>query len=257
MIEIRDLNYATEGNRILSSVFCVFESGSITGVIGANGSGKSTLLKHIYRELRSRNAVFIDGAPVDGVSNRKFAQKMAVLPQEIMSIPADFSVRDIVVMGRYPYKTLRESYDERDAEFARDALRFVELDGLEERRFSKLSGGEKQRVLLARALCQDAPLLILDEPVNHLDLKHQMGLMEILAERKKTTVIALHNLDLAAMYCDRLILLDSGQVAARGTPIEVLTEQNIMKFFGVNALVISDADGRPLIRPVRKRRGIP
>jgi iron complex transport system ATP-binding protein len=253
MIEIRDLNYSTGGNRILGSVFCVFETGSITGVIGANGSGKSTLLKHIYRELRSRNAIFFDGASIDSVSNRKFARKMAVLPQEIMSVPADFSVHEIVVMGRYPYKKLRESYDERDAELVGGALRFVELDGMEERRFSKLSGGEKQRVLLARALCQDTTILVLDEPVNHLDLKHQMGLMEILVERKKTAIIALHNLDLAAMYCDGLILLDKGQVVTHGTPREVLTEQNIMKYFGVNVIVISDIDGRPLIRPIRKR----
>jgi iron complex transport system ATP-binding protein len=192
------------------------------------------------------------GKPADRIADREWARKMAVLPQENTPVPADFSVHDTVVMGRYPHKKLWESYDERDAEFVRDALHFVELDGMEARRFSSPSGGEKQRALLARALCQGTPLLVLDEPVNHLDLKHQMGLMEILAERKKTTIIALHDLDLAAMYCDKLILLDRGQIAARGTPKEVLTEENILNFFGVNTVVTVDWHDRPLINPVRK-----
>lgn len=252
MIEIRALNYSIDGREILSAVSCVFQPGLITGIIGTNGSGKSTLLKHVYRELRAKEAVFFDGEPVDCVSDRQWARKMAILPQENMPIPADFSVYDTVIMGRYPHKKLWESYDARDAEIVRDSLRFVELNGMEARRFSSLSGGEKQRVLLARALCQDTPLLVLDEPVNHLDLKHQMELLEILSERRKTTIIALHNLDLAAMYCDRLILLNRGQIVADGTPQEVLTEQNILNFFGVSAVVTADQDNRPLIKPVRK-----
>jgi iron complex transport system ATP-binding protein len=251
MIEIRALNYSVDGHEILRAVSCIFQAGLITGIIGTNGSGKSTLLKHIYRELRSRKAVFFDGEPVDCVPNREWAQKMAILPQEDMSAPADFSVHDIVIMGRYPYKKLWESYDAKDVEFVRDVLRLVELNGMEKRRFSSLSGGEKQRALLARALCQNTSLLVLDEPVSHLDLKHQIRLMEILSEQEKTTIIALHNLDLAAMYCDRLILLDKGQIVTDGTPREVLTEQNIMKFFGVNTVVTADQNDRPLIRLIK------
>jgi iron complex transport system ATP-binding protein len=247
MIGVRGLNYSIGSNRILVDISCVFQTGLITGVIGANGSGKSTLLKHIYRELISKNTVFFGDTPVERLSDREGAHKMAVLLQENQSVPVDFSVGNLVVMGRYSRKKLTETYDANDERLVIEALRLVKLEELKTRRFSSLSGGEKQLALLARALCQDTPVLILDEPVNHLDIRHQLSLMEILTSQKKTTIIALHDLNLAAMYCDRLILLDKGHIASQGTPQKVLTEQNILNYFGVNAKVNFDENGRPVI----------
>lgn len=254
MVKIKGLSYSVSGNKILEKVNCEFHCGRITGIIGINGSGKSTLLKHIYRALPSRETVFLNDIPVERFSAREYAKKAAVVLQEGLDIQPDFKVADIVVMGRYAHKKLTESYTARDSEFVAGALRFVEMQGAEERLFLTLSGGEKQRVLLARALCQDTSLLVLDEPANHLDIRQQLCLMEILTCLRKTTIIALHDLNLAAMYCDRLILMHNGNVMGTGSPSEIITKQNLLHYFGVDAKVAVDNTGRPAVS-IKKPRG--
>ena len=246
MIAIRSLSYSVLGCNILYDVSCTFHDGQITGLIGANGSGKTTLLRHIYRALPSRNSIFLGNVPIESLTAREYARKIAVLLQEFL-IPAEFSVADIVVMGRYAYKKWAEAYNGQDETAVENALRFVELEGLKNRLFSSLSGGEKQRVLIARAFCQEVPLLILDEPANHLDIRQQMGLMEILARRKQTAIVALHDLNLAAMYCDHLIMMHEGEIIDCGSPMEILTEQNIFRFFGVRAEVTCKNTRYPVI----------
>jgi iron complex transport system ATP-binding protein len=246
MIVVKNLSYSALGRKILNDVSCTFHDKQITGLIGANGSGKTTLLRHIYRALPSQNSVFLDDIPIESFTPREYAKKIAALLQEFR-IPAEFSVTDIVIMGRYAYKKWSETYDNQDNAVVASALKFVELEGMKNRLFSSLSGGEKQRVLLARAFCQEAPILILDEPANHLDIRQQMGLMKILARRKQTAVAALHDLNLAAMYCDRLIIISDGKIMGCGSPMEILTERNIFRFFGVRAYVNSKSTKYPVI----------
>lgn len=251
MIEVRRLSYAVRGCQILRCISCEFPRGKITGVIGANGSGKTSLLKHIYRALPSKNAIFLNKDPVEYFSSKEYARLVAVLLQENFQVPADFKVSELIVMGRYAHKGAMEGYDACDETTAGEALRFVDMENFGERSFADLSGGEKQRVLLARALCQETPVLVLDEPANHLDIRHQMSLMEILCRRRRTTIVALHDLNLAAMYCDRLILLHGGELVESGLPAEVLTEANIYRYFGVSSEVTLEAGGRVSIRFAR------
>lgn len=251
MIEVRGLSYTAGNRRILQDISCVFPQGKISGVVGANGSGKTTLLKHVYRALPSKKTIFLDKMPVEAFSGREYARRVAVLLQDNIQVPADFNVSEIVVMGRYARKGTMEGYDSRDEAAVTEALRFVDMEAFAERSFADLSGGEKQRVLLARALCQETSVLVLDEPANHLDIRHQMSLMEILLKRGQTAIVALHDLNLAAMYCDRLILLHDGELAESGSPAEVLTEENIYRYFGVFSEVTREADGRVSIRFTR------
>lgn len=252
MIKVRGLSYAAGDRQILRNITCEFPSETITGIVGANGSGKTTLLRHIYRALPSRNTIFLDKKPIESFAPREFAREVAVLLQDNFNIPADFNVTELVVMGRYAHKSAVEPYDERDEEIAQEVLRFVDLEDFRQRSFADLSGGEKQRVLLARALCQETSVLVLDEPANHLDIRHQMGLMELLLKGSRTTIIALHDLNLAAMYCDRLLLLQDGELAAQGQPAAVLTEENIERYFGLSSYVRSEAEGRISIRFTRR-----
>lgn len=252
MIEVRGLSYTAGDRRILRGITCEFPAGTITGIVGANGSGKTTLLRHIYRALPQKNTVFLDKKPIESFAPREFAREVAVLLQDNFYIPAGFNVAELVVMGRYAHKSAMEPYGDRDEEIVQEVLRFVDLEDFGQRAFADLSGGEKQRVLLARALCQETPVLILDEPANHLDIRHQMGLMEILLKGSRTTIIALHDLNLAAMYCDQLLLLYDGELAAQGQPAEVLTEESIGRYFGVSSDVRTEADGRISIRFTRR-----
>lgn len=252
MISVRGLSYIAGDRQILRGITCEFSAETITGVVGVNGSGKTTLLRHIYRALPSKNTVFLNKKSIESFAPRKFAREVAVLLQDNFYIPADFNVAELVIMGRYAHKSAMEPYNDRDEEIVQEVLRFVDLEDLGQRAFANLSGGEKQRVLLARALCQETPVLILDEPANHLDIRHQMGLMEILLKGNRTTIIALHDLNLAAMYCDQLLLLHDGELAAQGQPAEVLTEESIARYFGVSSDVRPEADGRISIRFTRR-----
>lgn len=253
MIEVNHLSYQTGGKEILHDISCRFDDGLITGLLGANGSGKSTLLRHICRSLPSHGTVTIDGCRLEGFSVRELACHVAVMSQESMQAPIDFAVRDLVVMGRYAHKCFGQGYGAKDWKCVDKALQQTGLDGMGTRSFATLSGGEKQRALLARAICQDAPVLILDEPTNHLDLFHQLALMELLTKLGKTVLIALHDLNIAAMYCQKLVVLQNGRLAITGIPERVLTSANIERLFGLN-VEVEKADGAPWIRIMRQLR---
>ena len=218
------------------------------GIIGPNGSGKSTFLKCIYRVQRpSEGTISLDGRPIDDFSYRESAQRLSVVAQHNF-YSFDFPVLDVVLMGRSPHKKLLERDNLRDYELARKALGVVGMAAFEERSFSSLSGGEQQRVILARALTQEAECMILDEPTNHLDIKYQLQIMDIVKGLDLTVVSAIHDLNIAALYCDRLIAIRKGRVVGLGTPRELLTEEFIHALYEVRAKVETAEDGRIYIR---------
>lgn len=229
---------------ILHDISLAIQDKEFVGIIGPNGSGKSTFLKCLYRVLQpSGGKIYFDGSELSSLSHRDTALKMAVVAQH-STVNFDFSVLEMVLMGRSPYKGLLDRDKIDDYEIARHALEQVGLSAFESRNFNTLSGGEQQRVILARALAQRTECLVLDEPTNHLDIKYQLELMTIVKRLDATVVSAIHDLNLAAIYCDRIIALKEGHIVCSGTPQEVLTAETIRHIYGVSAMVQTLPDGR-------------
>lgn len=229
---------------ILHDISLAIQDKEFVGIIGPNGSGKSTFLKCLYRVLEpSGGKIYFDGFELSSLSHRDRALKMAVVAQH-STVNFDFSVLEMVLMGRSPYKGLLDRDQLDDYEIARHALAEVGLSDFESRNFNTLSGGEQQRVILARALAQRTECLVLDEPTNHLDIKYQLELMTIVKRLDSTVVSAIHDLNLAAIYCDRIIALKDGHIVCSGTPQEVLTAETIRHIYGVSAMVQTLPDGR-------------
>ena len=229
---------------ILHDISLAIQDKEFVGIIGPNGSGKSTFLKCLYRVLQpSGGKIYFDGSELSSLSHRDTALKMAVVAQH-STVNFDFSVLEMVLMGRSPYKGLLDRDQLDDYEIARYALAQVGLSDFESRNFNTLSGGEQQRVILARALAQRTECLVLDEPTNHLDIKYQLELMTIVKRLDATVVSAIHDLNLAAIYCDRIIALKEGHIVCSGTPQEVLTAETIRHIYGVSAMVQTLPDGR-------------
>lgn len=222
------------------------EPGEIVGLVGPNGSGKSTLLRAIYRAMRPTcGTVLVGGDDVWHLDARTAAQRTAVVAQRTSS-DFDFSVDEIVMMGRIPHKTTLQRDTDDDRQIVHDALTRVGLLEFRDRLFSTLSGGEQQRVLLARALAQRTQVLILDEPTNHLDIRAQLDLLDLVHDLSLTTIAALHDLNLAMSYCDRIVVLCDGRVVAAGRSTDVLTPELVHDVFGVVAHTHTHPDtGRP------------
>ncbi|MGI6091220.1 MAG: ABC transporter ATP-binding protein [Saccharofermentanales bacterium] len=233
MLKVDNLCYGVEQKEIISNICLEIDKGEFVGLIGPNGSGKSTLLKNIYKVLKPLGGTaYLKGKSILEMSNKEAAQEIAVVAQE-NNTGFDFSVNEIVLMGRHPYKRLFERETREDEEIVERALKRVGMDLMAERSFISLSGGEKQRVLIARALVQDTEFLILDEPTNHLDIGYQINIMDLIKNLEITTFAAIHDLNIAALYCDRLIVLNDGVIITSGVPNEVLTFELIKDLFGI------------------------
>ncbi len=242
-IEASNIHATLGGNEILKGVAIQAGPGDFVGIIGPNGSGKSTLLKCIYRTLKpDEGAVLLDGKSLLSMSYRQSAKSIAVLAQHNY-YNFEFSVRDVVLMGRSPHKKAMERDNAQDYRIVDEALDTVGMLPFRERSFQTLSGGEQQRVILARALAQQTPCLILDEPTNHLDIKYQLQLLDIVKGLHKTVISAIHDLNIAAMYCTWLVVMKDGQVITQGTPRQVLTPELIREVYEVEATVSTDAQG--------------
>ncbi|PYE81344.1 ABC transporter ATP-binding protein [Pseudoroseicyclus aestuarii] len=223
MIEARGLGVARGGRWLIRDAGLRVARGEVLGLIGPNGSGKTTLLRCLYGALApDAGEVRLGGADIGALPRREIARRIAVVPQER---PDDSGqrLREVVALGRLPHRGLMPGLGAGGAAAAQHALERVGLGAMAERPFASLSGGEAQRGLIARALCQEAPILLLDEPTNHLDLRYQHEVLGLIRSLGLTVVIVLHDLNLAARYCDRLALLDGGQVIASGPPEAVLT----------------------------------
>ena len=231
--------------QILKGIDFTLRNKEFVGIIGPNGSGKSTFLKCVYRVQRpSAGRIRFNGRDLDELSYRESALQLAVVAQHNV-YSFDFSVLEVVLMGRSPHKKLLQRDNLEDYRIARKALAVVGLADFEERSFATLSGGEQQRVILARALTQQTECLVLDEPTNHLDIKYQLQIMDIVKSLDLTVVAAVHDLNIAAMYCDRLVAIKEGQVVGVGTPRQLLTEQFIYDMYEVRSKVnVDEATGR-------------
>ncbi|WP_312858288.1 ABC transporter ATP-binding protein [Pseudonocardia pini] len=224
-----------DGHRIVADAALAAEPGTLVGLIGPNGSGKSTLLRTVYRALRPvAGRILLDAEDVWSLSPRDSARRTAVVLQDDTGEFA-FSVREVVELGRVPHRGLLDHGRAADAGIVERALADTGVVHLADRMVATLSGGERQRVFLARALAQEPRLLVLDEPTNHLDVRAQIELLEMLSDLPVTVVAALHDLNLAAAYCDRVHVLADGQPVAEGPADEVLTPELIRAVYGVDA----------------------
>ncbi len=241
------INHVSAGygkKQVLKDVSISFESGKLTGIIGPNGCGKSTLLKCIYRVLPLwRGEISVGEKSISSMSYKESAKRTAVLSQH-HGAGFDFTVEEVVLLGRTPYKGITEGNSLEDKEIARRAMAETGVLSMSERHFSMLSGGEQQRAMLARALTQETPCLILDEPTNHLDITYQLQIMNLVSSQHLTVVAAIHDLNIAAMYCDKLVAMKDGEIRAVGTPKEILTPERIWELYHVNAEVFPRKDGR-------------
>ncbi len=238
VIEVDGLSFRINNAQILSQVSLSVERHEFVGLIGPNGSGKSTLLKHIYRHYQPGKAtVYLNGEDIARKKPKEIAREMAVVAQE-NNPDFDFTVFEMLMMARYAHKKIFDRDSRDDEEVCDRALAIVGLSDTKRRSFLSLSGGEKQRIYLAMAFAQESELILLDEPTNHLDIGYQLSMMEVLRSfREKTVFTSVHDMNLAAWYCDRLLLLNHGKIIRVGTPEEVLTPELIRNVFHVNAAV--------------------
>ncbi|GAB3645224.1 ABC transporter ATP-binding protein [Streptomyces sparsus] len=234
-VDVDALTVEIAGARLVREVTLRAGSGRIVGLVGPNGSGKSSLLRCVYRAGRpTAGTVRLDGADVRGMTPRESARRLAALPQE-SATDFDFLVEEVVAMGRVPHQRASARTTDADRAHCADALRRVGADHLAGRGFTSLSGGEKQRVLIARALAQQAAVLVLDEPTNHLDIAQQLEVLALVRESGLTVLTALHDLNLAALHCDELYVIREGAIVASGSPHDVLTTELLADVFGVRA----------------------
>ncbi len=232
------------GRLIVDDAFLVADPGQMVGLVGPNGSGKTTLLRTIYKGVRPvAGLVEIDGTDVRSLSTGAMARRTAVLTQERTG-DFDLTVEEIVRMGRTPHKRTLQLDTLEDARIIDEAMHRVDVAAVRNKLMSTLSGGERQRVMVARTLAQQSRVLLLDEPTNHLDIRHQLELLDLVrtlgVEHGITTVIALHDLNLAATYCDSVYVLSRGQVVTGGPAIEVLSGDMITRIFGVDVDLETD-----------------
>jgi iron complex transport system ATP-binding protein len=256
MIELRSGRVRLGGRAVLDGVDLTVADGEWVTIIGANGAGKSTLLRLLAGLLEGDGELTLDGRPASALKRRERARLLALVVQSPL-IPEGASVADYVLLGRTPH--IRPLGVEGPADLAavHDALARLDLVPFADRLVTTLSGGERQRVLIARALAQGSPVVLLDEPTTALDVGHQQQVLELVDElrhdRHLTVVTTMHDLTLAGQYADRLVLLDRGRVVVDGTASDVLTEDNLARYYGARVRIIDDGD-RPVVLPLRETR---
>ena len=243
-IDVDGVHVTLSDTNVLHAVDASVEPGNLVGLVGPNGAGKTTLLRTINAALHpDQGRVFVGDEDIHALSSRAASRRLASVPQKT-NLDFEFTVREVVEMGRHPHRgRLRSANTAADQTIVDDALERAQVLEMADRQVTTLSGGERQRVLLARALAQDAPVLVLDEPTANLDIHHQirtLGLVRGLVDDGRTGIAAIHDLDLAARYCDSLVLLADGEVRAAGTPEEVLTADRIRDAFGAAAVITRD-----------------
>lgn len=245
-IEIRGLSWAIDGKQILERVTLEVQQGHLVGLVGPNGSGKSSLLRCLYRYHQAdAGAVVVGEEDVSQWTHKTLAQRLGTVLQE-QEQGLDFLVEEVVLQGRAPHQGWLARDTRKDWDIVNHSLTLVGLDGWQKRPLSTLSGGERQRVYLARAIAQKPRFLLLDEPTNHLDIRHQLSLLKLIRELEVGALAVLHDLNLAALFCDSLVVLHQGQVAASGPPKQVLTPELVEQVYQVRVEVREHPrNGRP------------
>lgn len=242
------------GRQIVHGVDLSVGSGEFVGIVGPNGAGKTTLLNAIVGTVPFAGEVALTGRGVTTMTRGERARSVALVPQRPV-VPPGMTVADYVLLGRTPHLGLLAGETRRDIEAARTSLVSLEVEGLSGRDLASLSGGEFQRVVLARSLAQGAPLLLLDEPTSALDVGHSQRVLGLVDAMRRscglTVVAAIHDLTLAAQFCDRLVMMSGGRVVSEGKPVTVLTESSIRAHYGATVRVLDDGDGRVVVIPSR------
>ncbi len=236
-LRTENLGWGINGKKIIDNLDLHIREGDCIGIVGPNGSGKSSLLRCIYRVNKpSSGTILLDEENIMRLSTREMAKRAASVLQESTD-QFEFRVREVVMMGRNPHKGLLDRDTEQDKSLVSEALSRVGLADFADRFYSTLSGGEKQRTLIARALAQQAEFLMLDEPTNHLDIHYQLEIMELIRTLDVTSLVVMHDLNLAAQYCNGVYVMNGGKIHTFGPPEEVLTAEMIRKVYRVNASV--------------------
>ncbi|MCK4325458.1 ABC transporter ATP-binding protein [bacterium] len=243
MLELEKVSAGYDRKTILNDISFTVQKGGFLGVIGPNGSGKTTLLRVISKILPPwKGRVTLEGRGLDEIKYRELAKRMAVVPQRMPELFFSYSVRDFILLGRTPYSRRFQLLEgEEDLRVVREVMEETDTLGLEERNLEDLSGGERQRTIIAQALAQEPEILLLDEPTSHLDIGHQVEILDLVKklnrEKKVMVIMVLHDLNLASEYCDRLILLKEGSIFKMGTPQEVLTYEIIEEVYKTLVIV--------------------
>ncbi|HLS76446.1 MAG TPA: ABC transporter ATP-binding protein [Nocardia sp.] len=238
-VDYQDVSVEIDGARIVESVTLNIEAGGFVGIVGPNGSGKSTLLRCLYRALSPASGrVLVDGGDIAAISMKTNARQVAALTQDT-DMQFDFTAREVVETGRLPHAAALRSTRREDERICAEAMATADAGHLAERSFLSLSGGERQRVLIARALAQQPRVLVLDEPTNHLDVHHQYSVLSAARALGITVVAALHDLNLAAQYCDQLFVLNRGSLVCSGIPAEVLTPEIVRRWFAIGGHIVT------------------
>ncbi|MFD6418135.1 ABC transporter ATP-binding protein [Streptomyces sp. NPDC060194] len=231
------LSWSVKGHLLLDGIDLAAEDGGVVGLLGPNGSGKSTLLRLLAGLRRpDTGTVRLDDTPLHDLGRRVRARRLAVVEQDVTA-HHHVTVRQVVELGRTPFRGRFDALTASDRRIVDAALQRTDITAKQHQSWHTLSGGERQRTQLARALAQEPKEILLDEPTNHLDIRHQLELLDLLASLDVTCVVALHDLNLAARYCDHVVVLDHGQVAAAGAPEAVLTTDLIEAVYGVEVIV--------------------
>jgi iron complex transport system ATP-binding protein len=259
-IVCRQVTAAYGDRTVLDAVDLEVAAGQWLGVIGPNGAGKSTLIRVLAGVMPAGGSASIDGRPISEMPRREVARLVAVVPQQPV-LPDAMPVLDYVLLGRTPHISYWGTEGAHDLQVTTEILSRLDLTGFEDRPLGELSGGERQRTVLARALAQEPDILLLDEPTAALDLGHQQQVLDLVdglrRERSMAVVSALHDLTLAGLYADRLVLLDHGRVRATGTPADVLTGPHLTKYYAADVRVLVTDDGEIVIAPRRRGRATP
>lgn len=245
-LQCKKLQFSFDKKPLISGVNLTFEKGEFVGLIGANGAGKSTLLQLLLGLLKAQSGeVLLQDVNIDKIKRREIAKQLAFVPQSI-ELPFAFTVQQLVAMGRNPYLGAFELETVEDKKLIEQAMQQTDITHLQERHVNTLSGGEKQRVIIARSLAQQSPTILLDEPIASLDICHQLTTLQLiqsLTQSGKIAIAALHDLNLAARYCDRLLLIGKREdgitsIICDGSPEKVLTADNLEKYFSIEADII-------------------
>ncbi len=251
-METRDLEYSYRDKKVLDKVSVAVRKGEVLGILGPNGCGKSTLLKNLNRNLSPEGGcVLVEGEDIARMKKKDIARKVAVVPQS-NEIRFAFTVREIVEMGRMPFQESFRGADAEDLRVVEEAMELTGVLDMADRMINTMSGGERQRAIIARAIAQTPEIILMDEPTLHLDINMQFEILDLVRrlakERDLTVVIVSHDLPMVARYCDRMILIHDRRVFAEGTPEEVLTEENMRTVFSIDARYEKDENGMGTVR---------
>ncbi|SHJ01280.1 ABC transporter ATP-binding protein [Lutispora thermophila] len=254
-VRVEGLDFSYENNYILKNINLSIKEGSFVSIVGPNGSGKSTFLKNLSRYLKpQKGIVMLGNDDITKLSQKEISKRLSVVPQNIL-VEFDYKVKDIVLMGRHPYVKRLKGETPEDIKIAERAMKYTNIMEFSNRNFNELSGGEKQRVILAQALAQQPKVLLMDEPISHLDLQYQVEILDLVKkmtlEEGLTSIAVLHDLNMASAYSDYIVMLKGGEVFFKGEPAEVLTIENIARVFNTNVSIsINPATGKTYIYPI-------